>query len=128
MQRSSWKKKRPCEKPIKLLTIDIGNSLLTTLDETVKDVDGLHTKLKRKSELDGENQWIWRTYTAEVSHETEPSELSFVLLAYRCTCHPRPAGRTKGPLQSRQTFSGEMFNWSEGISVDLGGCFVDGRL
>ncbi|GFG16440.1 putative Kinesin family protein [Aspergillus lentulus] len=54
---------------------DIGNSLLTTLDETVNDVDGLHAKLKRKSELDGENRRIWRTSTAEVSHVTEQVDL-----------------------------------------------------
>jgi hypothetical protein len=88
--------------------------------------------LKRKSELDGKSA-IWRTSTAEVSHVTELSELSFVLLAYRCTdgpCtgDPRPVGRTKGPLQSRKTFSRETVNRSEGISVDLGACFVDGRL
>ncbi|KAL3457912.1 P-loop containing nucleoside triphosphate hydrolase protein [Aspergillus heterothallicus] len=50
---------------------DIGNDLLTTLDETVHDVGGLHAKLERKAELDATNRDIWELSTSEVSDVTK---------------------------------------------------------
>jgi hypothetical protein len=35
---------------------------LTTLDETVEDVDGLHAKLKRNGELDGKSANMANVY------------------------------------------------------------------
>ncbi|KAI9925810.1 kinesin motor protein cin8 [Aspergillus wentii] len=49
---------------------DIGTGLLSTLDETVGDVDGLHAKLERKAELETLNQETWQRSTAEVSGVT----------------------------------------------------------
>ncbi|KAI9376454.1 P-loop containing nucleoside triphosphate hydrolase protein [Aspergillus egyptiacus] len=45
---------------------EIGKDLLSTLDQTVQDVDGLHTKLDRKAELDATNTQIWQLSTGEV--------------------------------------------------------------
>lgn len=48
----------------------IGTKLLSTLDRTVGDVDGLHAKLQRKADLDIHNQGAWQTSTTEVSDVT----------------------------------------------------------
>lgn len=48
----------------------IGTELLSTLDRTVGDVDGLHAKLQRKADLDQLNQETWQASTTEVSDVT----------------------------------------------------------
>lgn len=48
----------------------IGTKLLSTLDRTVGDVDGLHAKLQRKDNLDILNQEAWQTSTTEVCDVT----------------------------------------------------------
>ncbi|PYH91239.1 kinesin-domain-containing protein [Aspergillus ellipticus CBS 707.79] len=49
---------------------DLGAGLLSTLDTTVADVDGLHGKIQRKSDLDTANKEAWQVSTAEVSDVT----------------------------------------------------------
>jgi kinesin family protein 11 len=50
---------------------DIGTGLLSTLDRTVEDVDGLHAKLDRKADLDSANMRTWQTSTEEISSVTK---------------------------------------------------------
>ncbi|KAL2823476.1 P-loop containing nucleoside triphosphate hydrolase protein [Aspergillus cavernicola] len=50
---------------------DIGKGLVSTLNRTVQDIDGLHTKLDRKAELDTSNTEIWQLSTAEVFNVTK---------------------------------------------------------
>lgn len=50
---------------------DLGQGLLSTIGETVQDIDGLHTKLERKEELDLTNSETWQVSTAEVSDVTK---------------------------------------------------------
>lgn len=50
---------------------DIGTGLLSTLDSTVGDVNGLHAKLERKADLDSSNMKTWRTSAEEVSTVTQ---------------------------------------------------------
>ncbi|KAL3469362.1 P-loop containing nucleoside triphosphate hydrolase protein [Aspergillus californicus] len=50
---------------------DIGQELVSTLNQTVDDVDGLHTKLDRKAVLDTANTNIWQASTAEVATVTK---------------------------------------------------------
>ncbi|KAE8355694.1 P-loop containing nucleoside triphosphate hydrolase protein [Aspergillus coremiiformis] len=49
---------------------DIGTGLLSTLDRTVGDVDGLHAKLERKADLEFSNMKTWQTSAEEVSSVT----------------------------------------------------------
>ncbi|KAL3446731.1 P-loop containing nucleoside triphosphate hydrolase protein [Aspergillus insuetus] len=49
----------------------IGKGLLTTLDQTLHDVGGLHAKLDRKAKLDATNRAIWELSTTEVSDVTK---------------------------------------------------------
>ncbi|KAL4805307.1 P-loop containing nucleoside triphosphate hydrolase protein [Aspergillus unguis] len=49
---------------------DIGQGLLSTIGQTVQDIDGLHTKLERKAELDNSNTEAWNESTTEVSNVT----------------------------------------------------------
>ncbi|KAL4930402.1 putative kinesin family protein (BimC) [Aspergillus undulatus] len=49
---------------------DIGNGLLSTIDQTVNDIDGLHAKLERKVKLDADNKDIWQASSMEVSDVT----------------------------------------------------------
>lgn len=48
----------------------IGTELVSTLDQTVGDVDGLHAKLQRKADLDLLNRETWQASTTEVSDVT----------------------------------------------------------
>ena len=48
----------------------IGTELLSTLNGTVEDVDGLHAKLQRKADLEALNQKNWQASTTEVSGVT----------------------------------------------------------
>ena len=48
----------------------IGTELLSTLNGSVEDVDGLHAKLQRKADLEAANQKNWQTSTTEVSDIT----------------------------------------------------------
>lgn len=50
---------------------EIGAEILTTLDHTVADVDGLHAKLERKNNLENDNRQVWQTSTGEVSTVTQ---------------------------------------------------------
>lgn len=45
---------------------DVGTGLISTLDKTVKDVDGLHSKLRRRSDLHRINRETWEASTSEV--------------------------------------------------------------
>ncbi|KGO48238.1 hypothetical protein PEX1_025000 [Penicillium expansum] len=49
----------------------IGAGLVTTLNGTIQDVNGLHAKLDRKDNLESDNRQIWQTSASEVSHVTE---------------------------------------------------------
>ena len=49
---------------------DVGNGLLTTLGSTVGDVEGLHAKIQRKTDLAALNQQAWQTSSTEVSDVT----------------------------------------------------------
>lgn len=49
----------------------IGAGLVTTLNGTIQDVNGLHAKLDRKDNLETDNRQTWQTSTGEVSHITE---------------------------------------------------------
>ncbi|KAJ6140369.1 hypothetical protein N7471_006855 [Penicillium samsonianum] len=49
----------------------IGAGLVTTLNGTIQDVNGLHAKLVRKDNLETDNRQTWQTSTGEVSHVTE---------------------------------------------------------
>ncbi|KAG2415689.1 hypothetical protein HFD88_006880 [Aspergillus terreus] len=50
---------------------EIGTGLISTLGNTVHDVDGLHAKLERKQRLETDNQVTWQTSTTEVCDVTE---------------------------------------------------------
>ncbi|KAJ5096421.1 hypothetical protein NUU61_005777 [Penicillium alfredii] len=50
---------------------DIGAGLLSTLDGTVHDVNGLHAKLDRKDRLETNNRQTWQSSTGEVSDVTQ---------------------------------------------------------
>ncbi|KAJ5355601.1 hypothetical protein N7517_010210 [Penicillium concentricum] len=49
----------------------IGAGLVTTLNGTIQDVNGLHAKLDRKDNLETDNRKTWQTSTGEVSHVTQ---------------------------------------------------------
>ncbi|BDD60350.1 hypothetical protein MAP00_005482 [Monascus purpureus] len=50
---------------------DIGTNLLSTLDTTVGDVNGLHEKLERKTELHAFNRQTWQASSTEVADVTK---------------------------------------------------------
>lgn len=50
---------------------EVGTGLISTLDKTVRDVDGLHSKLRRRSELHRINRETWEASTSEVVDVTK---------------------------------------------------------
>ncbi|KAJ5580301.1 uncharacterized protein N7459_006286 [Penicillium hispanicum] len=50
---------------------EIGADLLSTLDGTVQDVDGLHAKIGRKDNLESDNRQRWQTSAGEVRDVTQ---------------------------------------------------------
>jgi kinesin family protein 11 len=48
----------------------VGTELLSTLGKTVSDVDGLHSKLRRRSALQSHNRNVWGISQAQVSEVT----------------------------------------------------------
>jgi kinesin family protein 11 len=50
---------------------DIGAGLLSSLDHTVEDINGLHAKIDRKNNLELENRQTWEASTGEVSDVTQ---------------------------------------------------------
>ncbi|KAJ5175732.1 Kinesin-like protein bimC [Penicillium canariense] len=50
---------------------EIGAGLLSTLDGTVEDVNGLHAKLDRKGSLENDNRQTWEASTLEISDITQ---------------------------------------------------------
>lgn len=50
---------------------EIGAEILTTLDHTVADVNGLHAKIDRKDNLESDNLQTWQSSTGEVSEVTQ---------------------------------------------------------
>ncbi|KAL4907714.1 kinesin-like protein bimC [Aspergillus multicolor] len=50
---------------------DAGQALISTLDQTVHDIDNLQSKLDRKAELDATNTEIWQTSSTEVLDVTK---------------------------------------------------------
>ena len=50
---------------------EIGADLLSTLNETVEDVNGLHAKIGRKNDLDSNNRQIWQTSSGKVHDVTQ---------------------------------------------------------
>jgi kinesin family member 11 len=48
----------------------VGNELLAKLDESVHDIGGLHSKLRRKSDLHLLNRQAWESSTTQVAHIT----------------------------------------------------------
>ena len=51
-----------------------GGELISTLDSTVKDVDGLRAKIKRKSDIQSINRSHWQSTQAQVSEVTDVVE------------------------------------------------------
>ncbi|KAJ5128251.1 hypothetical protein N7526_006417 [Penicillium atrosanguineum] len=49
---------------------EIGAEILTTLDHTVADVNGLHAKIDRKDNLESDNLETWQSSSGEVSEVT----------------------------------------------------------
>ncbi|GIK04279.1 kinesin motor protein cin8 [Aspergillus viridinutans] len=49
---------------------DIGSDLVSTLEKTVGDVEGLHAKLQRKADLEATNREKWETSVDEVADVT----------------------------------------------------------
>lgn len=47
---------------------NIGTSLISTLGKSVADADGLHSKLRRRSDLHALNRETWQSSTSEVLH------------------------------------------------------------
>jgi kinesin family protein 11 len=50
---------------------EIGTEILSTLDHTVADVNGLHAKIDRKDNLESDNRQTWQSSTGEVSEVTQ---------------------------------------------------------
>lgn len=50
---------------------EIGTEILTTLDSSVADVNGLHAKIDRKDNLESDNHQTWQSSTDEVSEVTQ---------------------------------------------------------
>ncbi|KAJ5464434.1 Kinesin-like protein bimC [Penicillium daleae] len=50
---------------------EIGAGLLSSLDTTVEDINGLHAKIDRKDNLDFENRQTWEASAGEVSNVTQ---------------------------------------------------------
>lgn len=50
---------------------DIGSEIISTLNGTVQDVNGLHAKIDRKNTLDMDNRQRWTASTCKVSSVTE---------------------------------------------------------
>ena len=50
---------------------EIGAEILTTLDDTVADVNGLQAKIDRKDNLESDNHQTWQSSTDEVSEVTQ---------------------------------------------------------
>ncbi|KAL4993898.1 kinesin-like protein bimC [Aspergillus recurvatus] len=50
---------------------DVGQGLISTLGQTVQDINGLHSKLDRKAELDATNTEIWKESSTEISDVTK---------------------------------------------------------
>lgn len=50
---------------------EIGAGLLSSLDTTVEDINGLHAKIDRKDNLDFENRQTWEASAGEVSDVTQ---------------------------------------------------------
>lgn len=50
---------------------EIGAEILSTLDSTVQDVNGLHAKLDRKDNLESDNRQTWQTSTGEICNVTQ---------------------------------------------------------
>ncbi|KAL6233323.1 kinesin-like protein bimC [Aspergillus navahoensis] len=50
---------------------DVGQGLISTLGQTVQDINSLQSKLDRKSELDATNTEIWKASSTEVSDVTK---------------------------------------------------------
>ncbi|KAI9780147.1 MAG: kinesin motor protein cin8 [Geoglossum umbratile] len=55
--------------------IVVGNELLSTLHNTVSDVGGLHSKLRRRSDLQALNRNNWKSSQAQVSDVTRLVEM-----------------------------------------------------
>ena len=53
----------------------VGNDLLSTLGKTVTDVNGLHSKLRRRSDLQALNRGHWNSSRAQVSDVTRLVEM-----------------------------------------------------
>ncbi|KAI9673351.1 MAG: kinesin motor protein cin8 [Trizodia sp. TS-e1964] len=53
----------------------VGNELISTISKTVTDVGGLHSKLRRRSDLQSMNRSKWRATQAQVSDVTRLVEI-----------------------------------------------------
>lgn len=62
---------RKAHEETELQLYDIGTNLLSTLDTTVGDVNGLHEKLERKTELHAFNRQTWQASSTEVADVTK---------------------------------------------------------
>ena len=54
---------------------NVGGDLISTLEKTVSDVGGLHSKLRRKSDLQNINRREWQSSQSQVSDITKLTEL-----------------------------------------------------
>lgn len=50
---------------------EIGAEILSTLDSTVHDINGLHAKIDRKDSLETDNRQTWQASTSEISDVTQ---------------------------------------------------------
>ncbi|KAL8650038.1 MAG: hypothetical protein Q9226_005314, partial [Calogaya cf. arnoldii] len=50
---------------------NVGGELISTLEKTVKDVSGLHSKIRRKNDLESQNLHDWQSSQSQVSDVTK---------------------------------------------------------
>ncbi|KAF7516259.1 hypothetical protein PCG10_002372 [Penicillium crustosum] len=73
----------------------IGAGLVTTLNGTIRDVNGLHAKLDRKDNLEIDNRQTWQTSTGEVSHVTDRVDARIQIFQ---TQHAKLLGEMSGKI------------------------------
>lgn len=57
---------------------NVGGELISTLERTVRDVGGLHNKIRRKNDLEAQNRQNWHSSQDDVSNVTELVESRMV--------------------------------------------------
>jgi kinesin family member 11 len=96
--------------------IVVGNELLSTLNNTVSDVGGLHSKLRRRSDLQALNRNNWKSSQAQVSDITRLVE---VRVTEFTTQHEQLVGNLSARIQA--------FMQDELENLDNGRSFLQGN-